>query len=97
MSAGATVVASRIGGLDSCIAAGHSGILVEPTDPTAWATTIEVLLDDPARARQLAAQGQGQAHDHTVKAHLAAVDRLIRRSRHPRAIRQTSKRSPNVT
>lgn len=81
MSAGATVIASRIGGLDGCVAAGHSGMLVEPSDATAWATAIETLLNDPARALQLAAQGQARARRHTVTSHLIALDRLVRRAR----------------
>ena len=32
MSAGATVIASQIGGLDTCLDAGHCGLLVEPSD-----------------------------------------------------------------
>lgn len=78
MSAGATVVASRIGGLDGCVEAGRSGLLVEPSDPTAWATAVEALLDDPGRACQLAAEGQARARGHTVESHLAELDQVVR-------------------
>ena len=87
MSAGATVVASQIGGLGTCLDGGRCGSLVEPYDPTAWAGAIETLLRDPTRAWQLAARGQVRARRQTVESHLVALDQAIRRARgHTRAV-----------
>jgi len=81
MSAGATVVASQIGGLDTCLGTGDCGSLVEPSDITAWARAIEALLHDPARAGQLAARGQTRARRYTMQSHIAGLDHVIRGAR----------------
>lgn len=77
MSAGAAVVASRVGGLDTCIEDGHNGVLVAPSDPTAWAGAIAMLLADPRRADRLARRGRAHARTHTASSHLAALDQHI--------------------
>ena len=92
MSAGAAVVASRIGGLDTCLDAGHAGSLVEPSDISGWAAAIEALLHDPTRTGQLAARGQARARRYTVQSHLAALDQAIRRTRTPTRVLDLSLR-----
>lgn len=94
MSAGATVVASQIGGLDTCLDAGHSGSLVEPSHVTGWARAIEALLHDPGRAGQLAARGQARARTYTVQSHLIALDQAIRRARTHTKVLDLSLRDP---
>lgn len=81
MAAGATVIASRIGGLDTCLDAGRCGLLVEPSDAAGWARAIEALLDDPRRSGQLATRGQARARGFTVQFHVLALDQVIRRAR----------------
>lgn len=54
-------IATTVGGFPDLIRPGHTGWLVEPRDPTALAHAILGALDDPIRARQLAAQARTQA------------------------------------
>jgi len=54
MAARVPVIATRIGGTDELVTSGRTGLLVEPRDPAALAGAIRSLLDDPARAAQLA-------------------------------------------
>jgi glycosyltransferase involved in cell wall biosynthesis len=74
MQAGATVVASRIGGLDTFISHGRTGLLVEPGDVAAWADTISSLLASPGWARRLARRGAIAVRSLTVDSHLEALD-----------------------
>ena len=53
MACGATVVASRVGGLATTIQDGVTGVLVPPRDPVALASAIGSLLADGARRRTL--------------------------------------------
>ena len=55
MSRGRAVVASRLGGLVDIIVDGDSGLLVPPGDPSALATAIQHLVDDPAERDRLGA------------------------------------------
>lgn len=57
MSAEVPVIASRVGGLPEVIEHGENGVLVE-NSPQAIAAAIQRMLDDPARARRLAAAGR---------------------------------------
>jgi glycosyltransferase involved in cell wall biosynthesis len=57
MACGTPVVASRIGGMPAVLNDTGGGILAEPGDPESLAYAIGSLLDDPERAKALAAQG----------------------------------------
>jgi glycosyltransferase involved in cell wall biosynthesis len=78
MSAGAAVVASRIGGLDTWLFDGVNGVLVEPHDVSGWAGAIEALLRDPNRAEALGVQAHHDVHGLTASAHVAALDDVVR-------------------
>jgi glycosyltransferase involved in cell wall biosynthesis len=56
---GKPLVATRVGGIPDVVADGTSGVLVPPSDPEALAGAVCTLLDDPARAAQLASAGPG--------------------------------------
>ena len=56
MACGATVVASRVGGLATTIQDGITGVLVPPRDDVALASAIGSLLADAVRRRALGAQ-----------------------------------------
>src|SRR5207253_2951071 len=56
MACGATVVASRVGGLATTIQHGVTGVLVPPRDEVALASAIASLLADTPRRRILGAQ-----------------------------------------
>ncbi len=58
MAFGRPVVASRIGALPEVIEDGKSGLLVEPSSPSALATGIRRLLSEPELRRQIGQAGQ---------------------------------------
>jgi glycosyltransferase involved in cell wall biosynthesis len=78
MSAGAAVAASRIGGLDTWLVDGRNGLLVEPSDRSAWAEAIGSLLRDPAWAEELGTRAHHDVRGLTAAAHVAAFDKVIR-------------------
>jgi glycosyltransferase involved in cell wall biosynthesis len=53
-AAGVPVVATPVGGIPENVRDGETGLLVPPRDPVALARAINELLDDPARAAELA-------------------------------------------
>lgn len=60
MAAERPVIATAIGGTDEAITTEVTGLLVPPQDPSALASAIRRLLDDPELARRLAAAGRAQ-------------------------------------
>jgi starch synthase len=62
MACGATVVASRVGGLATTIQHGVTGVLVPPRDEVALASAIGSLLADGSRRRTLGGQAARWAH-----------------------------------
>jgi len=85
MSAGAAVIASHIGGLDTALVDGHNGLLIDPPNVAAWASAIESLLHDPERARRLGAQAHRDAAG-SAAGHLAVFNKIIARARRARAL-----------
>jgi len=85
MSAGAAVVASHIGGLDTALVDGHNGLLIDPSNVAAWASAIESLLHNPERARQLGDQAHRDAAG-TAAGHLTAFNEIIARARRSRPL-----------
>jgi glycosyltransferase involved in cell wall biosynthesis len=51
-------VATRVGGMQETVREGETGMLVPAADPAALAAAILETLDDPARARAMAAAGR---------------------------------------
>lgn len=80
MSAGAAVISSNIGGLNTALVDRHNGLLIDPPKVTAWTEAIESLLQSPERARQLGAQAHSDVASVTTAGHLAALDRLVVKS-----------------
>jgi len=58
LAVGTPVAAAATGGIPEIVRDGETGYLVEPGDPAALARAIRALLDDPDRAREMAAAGQ---------------------------------------
>jgi glycosyltransferase involved in cell wall biosynthesis len=63
MAAGAPVVATRVGGTPEVIRGGEHGLLVSPGDPQVVADAILAVLDDPALAARLSANGRRRVKD----------------------------------
>jgi glycosyltransferase involved in cell wall biosynthesis len=85
MSAGAAVIASHIGGLDTALVDGHNGLLIsDPPNVAAWSAAIESLLHSPERARQLGTQAHRDLAATTATDHLQALDRIISLARRRR-------------
>ncbi|MET0325524.1 MAG: glycosyltransferase family 4 protein [Ilumatobacteraceae bacterium] len=84
MSAGSAVVAASIGGLGSTLRHGRSGLLVEPTDVTAWVGALTALLDDPALARRLGTQAHRDVGGAAIGDHVGVLDEIATTSRRRR-------------
>ena len=61
-ASGKAIAASRIGGIPDIIVDGATGVLFEPDDPAALATTVSRLLDDAQRRTSLGQQAIERAH-----------------------------------
>jgi starch synthase len=61
MACGASVVASRVGGIPEVVADGETGLLVPPDDPGALAGALNALLRDPGRAAAMGTMGRARA------------------------------------
>ena len=61
MATGLPVVATRVGGMSGLVDDHRTGILVPPRDPPALAGAISKLLDAPALAAEMGAQGRARA------------------------------------
>jgi len=64
MLAGRPLIASDVQGLAEIVDDGRTGLLVQPGDPSALASAIALLLDDPEMAAQLAQAAQLAAREH---------------------------------
>lgn len=71
------VVATRVGGIPHVVVEGETGLLVEPGQPQALATTILALVHNPAERRRLGANGRIRADQKfSANAYVQAVDEL---------------------
>jgi D-inositol-3-phosphate glycosyltransferase len=81
MACGATVVASRVGGLAATIQHGITGVLVPPRDDAALAAAIASLLADAPRRRSLGRHAtrwaQGYAWPSVARALVEVYDELV--------------------
>ena len=64
MSAGLPVVASNIRGCRESVVQGETGILVPPRNAAAFTAAVEMLLDDPDRARAMGLAGRARVEGH---------------------------------
>src|SRR5262249_31184950 len=67
MAAGLPVVACRAAAIPEVVEDGRTGALVPPRDPTALARTIEDLVRDRERARQLGSGGRARVTAFTLR------------------------------
>ncbi len=76
MGMGLPVISSRISGVPELIEDGVSGLLVEPGDPSALASAIERLLDDPELADSLGREASRRvAEGFSVESYIDALER----------------------
>ena len=62
MASGLPVVATRVGGADEMVVEGHTGTLVRPSDATALAVAVELLVGDAPRRRNMGRAARMRAH-----------------------------------
>jgi glycosyltransferase involved in cell wall biosynthesis len=67
MSLGVPVVATRAGGIPELVQDGQTGLLAAPRDPSALASGMLAMLDDPARARRMGEAGRERSHAFSVE------------------------------
>ncbi|OPZ87840.1 MAG: D-inositol 3-phosphate glycosyltransferase [bacterium ADurb.Bin429] len=60
---GRPTVATRVSGLETLIADGHTGLLVPPGDPRAFADALELLLASPALRAEMGRQARVRAEE----------------------------------
>ncbi|WP_254273451.1 glycosyltransferase family 4 protein [Haloarcula marina] len=63
MAAQTPVLASNVGGIPEMVVDGETGVLVTPHDPETLAETLDYLLDDPERLREMGAAGHRRLVD----------------------------------
>lgn len=85
MAAGVPVISSSSAGAASLVADSQAGIVLDELSPRALARAIEQIVDDPAQAAQMGADGRRAAADF----HHATVRRLVEAFEAPRAATQT--------
>jgi L-malate glycosyltransferase len=74
MAASLPVVATNVGGNAEAVQDGASGVIVRPEDPDALAGAIVQLLSDPAKAKQMGAEGKRLAAEKfTTEAMMAQI------------------------
>ena len=61
MFAGCPIVATDVGEVSAALGNGEAGVIVRPGDASALASALNALLDDPDRARMLAASARARA------------------------------------
>ncbi len=76
MALGKPIVATRVGGVPELLGEGEAGVLVPPGDSAALADAICMLLENPARARELGEAGKRRAPRYSAKAMVAALAKL---------------------
>lgn len=89
MALGKPVVASRATGNAVIIRDGVDGVLVPPTDGTAWAAAIDRVLGDPSLASRLGSAArvrarEGFRHDETVDRTVSLYEEVVAAWRNPR-------------
>ncbi|MCB9854225.1 MAG: glycosyltransferase [Phycisphaerales bacterium] len=87
LAAGCPSVSTSVSGIPEIIEDGVSGLLVPPENPSALASALGQVLDDPQVARALASGGRAKA---TTKFDLATNAGVLRNWLHEAACRRTS-------
>lgn len=80
MAEAVPVVATRVGGIPEIVQSGVNGLLVPPGDPQALSQAILACLEDPSRARAMAASAQKSIENRRAQAlqeHRETYDRIM--------------------
>lgn len=80
-ASGAPVVAAAVGGLTTVVRDGHSGLLLDNHDPSAWAAALERVVADPVLRDRLAAGALLQAEQFSWEATAAQTLAVYERAR----------------
>jgi D-inositol-3-phosphate glycosyltransferase len=73
---GTPVVASAVGGLTTLVDQGHTGFLVDDTDPRAYAAAVRRVFDEPLAAERLSTASVLRARHYTWRAAAASLVEL---------------------
>jgi glycosyltransferase involved in cell wall biosynthesis len=77
MSAGAAVIASRVGGLGDVVVHGHNGLQATAGDVASFAAALTALLDRPDVSRRLGRQAHRDVANANVDHHIRELDDLV--------------------
>jgi glycosyltransferase involved in cell wall biosynthesis len=77
MAAGKPVVCTRVGGIPDLIDDGIHGLIIPPSDVTALADAITLLIEDPERAKAMGTRGQErQQAEFSVESMVRRIEEL---------------------
>lgn len=76
MALGKPIVASDVGGIPDLVIHNHNGLLVPPADVEGLANSINVLLHDPIKRKEMGDRGKVVAADYSAEAMIQKIDRL---------------------
>jgi glycosyltransferase involved in cell wall biosynthesis len=78
MARGIPVVATRVGGVESVVEDGATGLLIEPNDPHLIADALHRLATDAALRQRLCNNGLSRAHKHTIEKEWTSMVETVR-------------------
>jgi len=76
MALGKPIVASNVGGIPDLIIHNHNGLLVPPADVEGLVNSINILLHDPIKRKEMGDRGRVLAADYSAEAMIQKIDRL---------------------
>ncbi|MCX5829587.1 MAG: glycosyltransferase family 4 protein [Deltaproteobacteria bacterium] len=76
MALGKPIVASDVGGIPDLVTHNQNGLLVPPADVEGLAHSINVLLHDPIKRKEMGDRGKVVAADYSAEAMVQKIDRL---------------------
>ena len=76
MALGKPIVASDVGGIPDLVIHNHNGLLVPPADVEGLVNSINLLLHDPIKRKEMGDRGKVIAADYSAEAMIQKIDRL---------------------
>jgi glycosyltransferase involved in cell wall biosynthesis len=76
MALGKPIVASDVGGIPDLVIHNHNGLLVPPADVEGLVNSINELLHDPIKRKEMGDRGKVVAADYSAEAMIQKIDQL---------------------